>query len=231
MRRPSTYPMRKDYRHVLRQTRLQTPIPDEAIDEMAVRVYMMRNPLVRLVFGRRLSTVLRMLPSGAALTRHVLDFGTGFGPLLPALSRRFDQVLATDLHLEFASEYARIMEIEVQFLPSPDWQSMIKTGSLDAITALDVLEHIEDLDSVLSALCLLLQPRGSLVISLPTENALYKVGRVVSGIGTTGEYHLNSVRDVLGAAARSGLTVTRSRSVPSSLVPLFKIVKLRRAIL
>ncbi|MEM3609938.1 MAG: methyltransferase domain-containing protein [Candidatus Anstonellales archaeon] len=43
--------------------------------------------------------------------------------------------------------------------------------------ALDTLEHLENLEQPLTEIYRILKPKGSLIISMPTENYLYKIGR------------------------------------------------------
>ena len=47
-------------------------------------------------------------------------------------------------------------------------------ASFDCIVAADVLEHVPRPDLTLPAISRVLKPSGTLVVSLPTENRLYK---------------------------------------------------------
>jgi trans-aconitate methyltransferase len=78
-------------------------------------------------------------------------------------------------------------------------------GQFDLITALDVLEHVQDLPRTLEALLRLLSPAGTLVVSGPTENVLYRIGRRLAGSEYSGDYHergIGVVRRELGRLAR-----------------------------
>jgi len=71
----------------------------------------------------------------------------------------------------------------------------IPHNSLQLILALDVLEHVEDLQKTLADLALLLAPGGILLVSGPTENLLYRLGRRIAGF--SGHYHLRNIQDVM----------------------------------
>ena len=65
--------------------------------------------------------------------------------------------------------------------------------SFELIIALDVLEHVKDLPGTLAQLLRLLQPGGELIVSGPTENALYRFGRRLAGPEYSGDYHERGV--------------------------------------
>jgi 2-polyprenyl-3-methyl-5-hydroxy-6-metoxy-1,4-benzoquinol methylase len=68
--------------------------------------------------------------------------------------------------------------------------------SFDLINALDVLEHVDDLRGTLSDLLGLLKPGGRLVVSGPTENILYQIGRKLAGPEYSGEYHERGIAEI-----------------------------------
>ena len=61
-------------------------------------------------------------------------------------------------------------------------------GRFDTIFALDVLEHIPDLEKVSVKLKELIGDFGQLIISGPTENTFYHLGRRLAGF--SGHYHV-----------------------------------------
>jgi hypothetical protein len=75
-----------------------------------------------------------------------------------------------------------------------------------------VLEHVEERPALLESMKRWLAPGGRLVISGPTENALYRFGRRL--VGFTGHYHVTNVSHVFADADAVGLTRLRSRSWP-----------------
>ena len=76
----------------------------------------------------------------------------------------------------------------------------LQQASFDVIVATDVLEHVDDLSGTLSAMIALLKHKGQIIISGPTENIFYKIGRALAGSEYSGDYHergILEVRDLL----------------------------------
>jgi 2-polyprenyl-3-methyl-5-hydroxy-6-metoxy-1,4-benzoquinol methylase len=93
--------------------------------------------------------------------------------------------------------------------------------SFNLIIALDVLEHVKDLASTLAQLMRLLHPKGELIVSGPTENALYRFGRRLAGPEYSGVYHergVGEIRQMLSQQAR--VTPLATLYWP---IPLFEI--------
>jgi 2-polyprenyl-3-methyl-5-hydroxy-6-metoxy-1,4-benzoquinol methylase len=74
--------------------------------------------------------------------------------------------------------------------------SQLTPESFDLINALDVLEHVDDLSRTLSELVQLLKPGGKLVVSGPTENILYQIGRKLAGPEYSGDYHERGIAEI-----------------------------------
>ena len=72
----------------------------------------------------------------------------------------------------------------------------VESQSVDTIFALDVLEHVDDLPTLLLEFVRILKPGGRLIVSSPTENAIYKFVRKFGGPGYQGEYHLRAAKEV-----------------------------------
>ena len=87
--------------------------------------------------------------------------------------------------------------------------------TFDFIVAADVLEHLRDLEPVVEELNRLLVPGGRLVISAPSENVLYAVGRKLFGF-TKPEDHYHEPRDIEESLARH-LKLQQKRYLPLDL--------------
>jgi 2-polyprenyl-3-methyl-5-hydroxy-6-metoxy-1,4-benzoquinol methylase len=74
--------------------------------------------------------------------------------------------------------------------------SQLEPKSFDLINALDVLEHVDELPRRLSELICLLKPGGRIIVSGPTENVFYQIGRKFVGPEYTGEYHERGVAEI-----------------------------------
>jgi len=59
-----------------------------------------------------------------------------------------------------------------------------------------VLEHVRDLQGTLAALLRLLKACGQMIISGPTENAVYRLGRKLAGPEFSGDYHERRVERI-----------------------------------
>jgi predicted SAM-dependent methyltransferase len=93
-----------------------------------------------------------------------------------------------------------------------NWESVIPDGSIDSIIAASVLEHINDRQMVLSLMASKLTPTGRIVISCPTENLLYRLGRKI--VGFSGDYHLAKAFDVFADIQAVGFNMVYLRQWP-----------------
>jgi len=103
----------------------------------------------------------------------------------------------------------------------------VPAESLGAILALEVLEHVDDIESLVAEFCRALGRRGYLLCGLPTENILYRTGRRLAGF--SGAYHLRNPRDVLRTLDAHLKCRRVGRLYP--LLPLFDFYEGRRAAL
>ena len=99
--------------------------------------------------------------------------------------------------------------VNVRLLELAEVESTIEAGSLDYVVATDVLEHVPDLGSCIATFARLLRPAGLLVMSGPTETALYRLGRLLAGFAGKEHYHHT---DVFRSAGRSSVPAASSCS-------------------
>jgi 2-polyprenyl-3-methyl-5-hydroxy-6-metoxy-1,4-benzoquinol methylase len=168
------------------------------LDEIGFPAYAHANPLINWLFWKRLQTVINYVEHGAPYER-VLDFGCGSGVMLPFLAGVSRELVATDIDLLPLENMKRHMplapSVQVRDL-SQNAISEIPPASFDLIIALDVLEHVEDLPGTVADLLRLLKRAGQLIISGPTENALYRLGRKLAGPEYSGDYHKRSIAEI-----------------------------------
>jgi 2-polyprenyl-3-methyl-5-hydroxy-6-metoxy-1,4-benzoquinol methylase len=91
--------------------------------------------------------------------------------------------------------------------------------SYGCVFALDALEHNENFPELIARLSEKLAPGGVFVLSGPTENAIYKLGRRIAGFDS--HYHVSNIDAIEAAMAKVLVPMTRRR-LPFGL-PLFKI--------
>ena len=92
-------------------------------------------------------------------------------------------------------------------------------GAYDIVFAIDSLEHNDNFGELLGELTERLAPNGIFVLSGPSENYLYRLGRRVAGF--EGHYHHTTIYDIEREARRK-LRMIASRTVPFG-IPLFRI--------
>jgi 2-polyprenyl-3-methyl-5-hydroxy-6-metoxy-1,4-benzoquinol methylase len=168
------------------------------MDEAAFPAYSHPNPVINWLFWQRLRVVMDYINRHAPYAR-ALDFGCGSGVMLPFLGGISRSVIAMDVDLlpfeRVRNYHAFPANLEVLDACQQRLQDLPR-ASFDLIVALDVLEHVDDLPATLTDLQALLMPGGQIVVSGPTENFLYKLGRALAGPEYSGYYHERSVADV-----------------------------------
>ena len=168
------------------------------LDEAGFPAYSHPNPLINWLFWQRLRTAMSYIEKHAPFEK-VLDFGCGSGVMLSFLAQQSTQVTAMDIDLvplDRVKEYIPLAE-NIQVLDANQVSiSQLTPKSFDLINALDVLEHVDDLRRTLSELLNLLKPGGGLVVSGPTENILYQIGRKLAGPEYSGEYHERGIAEI-----------------------------------
>jgi 2-polyprenyl-3-methyl-5-hydroxy-6-metoxy-1,4-benzoquinol methylase len=192
-------------------------------DEMAIPTYTHANPLIRWLMWRRYDCLGKMLDtnSGAAM-----EFGCGIGLFLAELSKHYSRVFAIDLFPQYAMKLCEIKNLDVTFLNS---LNDIEDETLDVIIAADVLEHIENLEEYLKNFDRILKPGGKFLISGPTENILYKLGRLIAGFGDKADYHHTNIYHLLDSIEKFGFKKGTTVSLPFTFTPsLFKICSFKK---
>ncbi len=106
---------------------------------------------------------------GVLAGRELLDVGCGGGLLSEAMARRGARVTGLDLApdvLEAARSHAREAGVEINYLlESAEDHARTRAGHYDAITCMEMLEHVPDPPAVLTALAVLVKPGGAVFLS------------------------------------------------------------------
>lgn len=184
------------YRNAILQVLSQ--VETGRLDEAGFPAYSHRNPVINWFFWQRLRKVMEHIQRPTPYER-ALDFGCGSGVMLPYLSQISSQVIAMDvdlLPLERVQSYIPLpSNVEVKDANKNNI-SDLPANSFDLIIALDVLEHVKDLPRTLNELLPLLKPNGQLIVSGPTENILYQIGRKIAGPEYSGAYHERGIAEI-----------------------------------
>jgi len=192
-------------------------------DEQALPSYINPNPLMQFLFWERIFSVINYL-SKIEKFYICLDFGCGMGPMIPYLIENTELLFALDLDTSLLKEIGE----------KEDWKGVKYIKNLNEINkyaekiglilALDVLEHVDDLVLVLLDFHRLLSKDGFLVISGPTENFIYKIGRKLANY--SGDYHVRNIYDVKHESKKYFQLVTQ-RTLFKPL-PFFEIYWIKR---
>lgn len=168
------------------------------LDEAGFHAYSHPNPIINWLFWQRIRTAMYHIKKSAP-HESILDFGCGSGVMLPFLALNSRRVTAIDIdlhplerirgHIPLASNVEMLDGMQTPV-------SQLAPNSYDLINALDVLEHVDDLMGTLSQLMNLLKTGGQLVVSGPTENILYQIGRKLAGPEYSGEYHERGIAEI-----------------------------------
>jgi len=197
------------------------------LDEVGFPAYSHPNLFINWLFWQRLRTAMNYIKSSAPY-ENILDFGCGSGVMLPFLSEQAQHVTAIDIDLiplERVGHHIPLDSNVTVLDASRSRLSQLPGGSYDLIIALDVLEHVDDLPQTLSGLMNLLNPGGQMVVSGPTENALYQIGRKLAGPEYSGEYHERGIAEIKQELARLARIQHIATLYP--LIPLFEVFTAR----
>ena len=195
----------------------------KVLNEAAFPSYANENPLISFLFWERIRRVMTYL--NGLRFEAAMDFGCGGGVMLPFLSQIARRVVAVDINLsplkKMASHIAFPSRIEIYDASQKKLEDFAQS-SFDLILALDVLEHVDDLTATLSDFCTILKPGGTIIVSGPTENMLYRLGRRIAGPEYSGEYHERSIDEIRDALAM--FTKVSTVAILFYPIPLFKIL-------
>lgn len=191
-------------------------------------IYVHPNFIARDMFWQRLEYITRFLESYAMNRQTVLDFGGGSGMLCRPLSHLFDSVDIIDLDTSDAEnviEYYRLPNINVMCEDICNFNTKV---SYDVIIAADVLEHFADLQIPLQFIKKHIKNNGLLITSLPTENFIYALGRIIIN-KTKPLDHYHGSNEVLRFLSNNGLELIHKRYCPTYVgpIPLFEIAVFR----
>jgi SAM-dependent methyltransferase len=198
----------------------------KTVDEQAGPAYFDGWWLSRRIFWRRLVFAVGAIPEtdpGCCV-----DFGCGFGLVLPLLRERFQRTIGVDPMPDLSREFISRWDIDtaigragnkLEIVSGLD-QAGLEPGAVDLFLALDVFEHIQPLQPVLEQMFKLLAPNGRIVVSGPTESNWYRMGRRL--VGFSGDYHVSDIYEV-ERQMRGTFSVKNEGRIPK-FPPLFEIL-------
>ncbi len=167
----------------------------EEWEETCVPSYCHSNLLAAYISWLRLFRVVYLAQKNHPGARTALDFGSSVGELGHLLPNP-----AVAYH--FVEQEERAAAYLLSRLPKATQQTLDTAvdGAYDWIFAIDSLEHNDDYAKLIGRLAAKLSPQGILILSGPTENHLYRLGRAVAGYHT--HHHVTTIYEIEKAAAR-----------------------------
>jgi SAM-dependent methyltransferase len=198
-----------------RRTALRTAkltLSEEELQESCIPSYKHRNWAASFVAWSRLIAAAQLAERFAS-RGPVLDFGSGSGELALVIKPRDGYFFVEEsdaLAALVASNFAEARKIFLSEMP----QDFFGT-----IFCLDSLEHNSDFPALIDQLWSSLRAGGTLILSGPTENWLYRLGRRIAGF--SGHYHKTNVLDIEREFRLRGRMVAR-HLVPFG-APLFAL--------
>ena len=185
----------------------------ETLEESCVPSYVHRNPLAAWTAWSRLTAAARLYarfaPAGP-----VLDFGSATGELRQVL-----EPIRGDYH--FVEQNEVLVGALKKNIPDARREdgADLGEGRFAAVFALDSLEHNEEIGPILETIARSLRPDGVFILSGPTENALYRLGRRLAGFD--GHYHVQTIYDIERQA--QACFSREARSLQPAGIPLFAL--------
>ena len=209
--------MRRRIPHTVLKQMARTLSPEDR-DELAIPSYLHPNPLLRWMAWRRIEVITRHFqdacrtrPGGAGPI--VMDFGCGTGVLFDEVSHLAQRIYGVDPVLHAAQLLVDTWGLDKVTLLTPEQAAGgVPEKSVDIILAAEVLEHIDPLQGAITFLKSRLKREGTLLVSLPTEGALYRIGRRLAGF--RGHYHHGNAASVDCEIVAAGFTQERLEKIP-----------------
>lgn len=184
-------------------------------DEAALPSYTHSNKLMSFLFWKRVEIALQM--AGDIRNASVLDFGCGGGVTFKHFQNNHCRITGCENEFwELTKNVSEHLNTSLTLLTD----LFDAKEKYDRIFALDVLEHVDDLDKYTYQLKSLLESGGQIILSGPTENYLYKLGRKMAGF--SGHYHIRNIYEIEKAFKKIGLQRVKLK-ILYPILPLFRI--------
>lgn len=206
---------------------LRITMGDELLGTMGIPSYIKGNAISQQFAWTKVKKILQLC--GDQKNINILDFGCGSGVMLQPFSAHCNILYALDVDLSFAKSTANYSNIrdKIHFI-HPDEINSVSDDSIDLIVAANVLEHVPHLEKHLDLFNQKLNQEGCLIVSGPTENALYRLGRkclqILGHKDFHGEYHVRNIDNIFDVVERQGFKMKRIEQVPfSGYLALYRV--------
>lgn len=185
---------------------------------------------VRNLFYRRLEIILDLLSDQINFGKTVCDFGGGRGVFLPTLSKNFKRVVLIDKDTYLAEKIIQKYNIKnAEIVRSDILLKPLPSNEFDIVVAADVLEHFQNLEPVINEIGRILKPNGLLLVSAPSENLFYRLGRKIWRIEKPVD-HYHNAKEIERALLKESFSIEKKFFIPLniSFFAIFRILRLRK---
>jgi 2-polyprenyl-3-methyl-5-hydroxy-6-metoxy-1,4-benzoquinol methylase len=192
-------------------------LDSETLSEMALPSYLEGTVLSRWFAWRKLKHILHSC--GHPRNAHILDYGCGSGVLFETLFPHCERLYASDMELGMARITSGLLGLnEIIFLHPEDIVETIPNKTIDIVIAANVLEHVSSLSDCLGIFADKLKTDGFLIVSGPTENRIYRLGRAylkrMGYLKFTGGYHARNIHQIFQEIEGQRFRKTRHITFP-----------------
>ncbi|ANK88031.1 MULTISPECIES: class I SAM-dependent methyltransferase [unclassified Rhizobium] len=184
--------------------------------------YLAEAELSHFWFVARRRLIVSLAGKYAPSARSFIEVGCGSGNVVKALaeSRRWDRILATEIHPSGLAFARSRMPADVEFLQA-DGRNLPFDSTFDLAGAFDVLEHIAEDEAVLAGINRVLAPGGTLIATVPQHPFLWGPADEVA------HHERRYRRGELEAKLRTaGFDIVFSTSYTAILLPLMILSRL-----
>ncbi len=163
-----------------------------------------------------LSIIDRFLPDGGSL--EILDVGCGTGSFLKKLEK-YGQAAGVDISEE-AVKFCRLRGCTKVSVIKEEEGLPFKDNTLDLITAMDIIEHIDDDSAVLAECYRIIRKGGLLLVTVPAYDFLWGPHDEVND-----HKRRYVARELRNKMEKAGFTVKKMTYFDAFLFPFFVLVR------
>jgi 2-polyprenyl-3-methyl-5-hydroxy-6-metoxy-1,4-benzoquinol methylase len=174
------------------------------------------NPLISWFFWRRINAAIHLC-GDEIRGKRVLDFGCGLGVTFLWLVNQQCKIVGCDIeYAQAARKTAGMLNGHISVVSDLDKV----VGPFDYILAMDVLEHVTNLEDIVARFRGLSASGARLIVSGPTETPLYKLGRFIARYES--HSHKRNIDDIEQVLSSQGLELIKAERL-FPIAPLFRV--------
>ena len=187
------------------------------------------NPFQRFWHQQRFMQIQQWLKNKKG---KLLDIGCADGVFTNETSKALNKgstIVAVDIYkstIIFAQKHFP----HIQFLTAPAEKLPFSTNSFDMVTCLEMLEHVEEPNTVLQQIKRVLKKNGTALILLPQETPLFKIiwwlwTKVKGKVWTHAHFQHFSLDTASKLFEKNGFRVTRKKTFLLNMLMVFELQK------